>query len=37
LELHALRAEFNEAMIRGIADKFVELGLRDAGYRYVKH
>jgi alpha-galactosidase len=29
------RAEFNEAMIRGIADKFVELGLRDAGYRYV--
>jgi alpha-galactosidase len=29
------RAEFNEAMIRGIADKFVDLGLRDAGYRYV--
>jgi len=29
------RAEFNEAMIRGVADKFVSLGLRDAGYRYV--
>jgi alpha-galactosidase len=29
------RAEFNEAMIRGIADKFISLGLRDAGYRYV--
>lgn len=29
------RPEFNEAMIRGIADKFVTLGLRDAGYRYV--
>lgn len=29
------RDEFNEAMIRGIADKFVDLGLRDAGYRYV--
>jgi alpha-galactosidase len=29
------REEFNEAMIRGIADKFISLGLRDAGYRYV--
>jgi alpha-galactosidase len=29
------RDEFNEAMIRGIADKFISLGLRDAGYRYV--
>lgn len=29
------RDEFNEAMIRGIADKFVSLGLRDAGYTYV--
>jgi len=29
------RAEFNETMIRGIVDKFVELGLKDAGYRYV--
>ena len=29
------RDEFNEAMIRGIADKFVELGLKDAGYRYI--
>src|SRR5438445_13157069 len=29
------RAEFNEAMIRGIADKFIELGLKDAGYTYV--
>ena len=29
------RAEFNEAMIRGIADKFIELGLKDAGYQYV--
>ena len=29
------RAEFNEDMIRGVADKMVELGLRDAGYRYV--
>ena len=27
--------EFNEAMIRGIADKFAELGLKDAGYRYI--
>ncbi|HUA80087.1 MAG TPA: glycoside hydrolase family 27 protein [Dyella sp.] len=29
------RDEFNEAMIRGIADKFISLGLRDAGYTYV--
>jgi alpha-galactosidase len=29
------RDEFNETMIRGIADKFVELGLKDAGYRYI--
>lgn len=29
------RDEFNEQMIRGIADKMVSLGLRDAGYRYV--
>lgn len=29
------RDEFDEAMIRGIADKFISLGLRDAGYRYV--
>jgi alpha-galactosidase len=29
------RDEFNEAMIRGVADKFISLGLRDAGYRYV--
>jgi len=29
------RDEFNEAMIRGIADKFISLGLRDAGYSYV--
>jgi alpha-galactosidase len=29
------RAEFNEAMIRGVADKFIELGLKDAGYTYV--
>ena len=29
------RDEFNETMIRGVADKFISLGLRDAGYRYV--
>jgi alpha-galactosidase len=29
------RDEFNEKMIRGIADKFISLGLRDAGYKYV--
>ena len=31
----ACRAEFNETMIRGIADIFVNRGLRDAGYQYV--
>ncbi|MBL1106709.1 NPCBM/NEW2 domain-containing protein [Streptomyces sp. 5-8] len=29
------RAEFNEAMVRGMADLFVTKGLKDAGYRYV--
>ncbi|UNO38914.1 NPCBM/NEW2 domain-containing protein [Streptomyces sp. MST-110588] len=29
------RAEFNEAMIKGIADLFVEKGLKAAGYQYV--
>jgi alpha-galactosidase len=29
------RAEFNEAMVKGIADAFVSQGLRDAGYTYV--
>jgi len=29
------RQEFNDAMIRGIADIFVSRGLRDAGYQYV--
>lgn len=29
------RDEFDEGMIRGIADKFVSLGLKDAGYQYV--
>jgi hypothetical protein len=29
------RAEFNEAMVKGIADKFVDSGLKSAGYRYV--
>lgn len=29
------RNEFDESMIRGIADKFVSLGLKDAGYQYV--
>jgi alpha-galactosidase len=29
------RDEFDEAMIRGVADKFISLGLRDAGYQYV--
>ncbi|MEU1123386.1 alpha-galactosidase [Streptomyces sp. NPDC005899] len=28
-------AQFNEAMIKGIADIFVEKGLKDAGYEYV--
>ncbi|GAA3012983.1 hypothetical protein GCM10020229_25370 [Kitasatospora albolonga] len=29
------RAEFNESMVRGIADLFVSQGLREAGYTYV--
>ncbi|SEE27627.1 alpha-galactosidase [Streptomyces sp. 2131.1] len=29
------RAEFNEEMVEGIADIFVEKGLKDAGYEYV--
>ena len=29
------RAEFNEAMVKAIADIFVEKGLKDAGYQYV--
>jgi alpha-galactosidase len=29
------RAEFNEEMVRGIADLFVARGLKDAGYEYV--
>jgi alpha-galactosidase len=29
------RADFNETMIKGIADLFVSRGLRDAGYQYV--
>jgi alpha-galactosidase len=29
------RAEFNEAMVKGIADLFVARGLKDAGYQYV--
>ncbi|MFE7131797.1 NPCBM/NEW2 domain-containing protein [Streptomyces sp. NPDC057638] len=29
------RAEFNEVMVKGIADIFVERGLKDAGYTYV--
>ena len=29
------RDEFNETMIRAIVDKFVALGLKDAGYRYI--
>ncbi|MEU5531819.1 NPCBM/NEW2 domain-containing protein [Streptomyces sp. NPDC020362] len=28
-------ADFNEAMVKGIADLFVNKGLKDAGYRYV--
>ncbi|GLZ31868.1 alpha-galactosidase [Lentzea sp. NBRC 105346] len=31
----ACRAEFNEAMVKGIADIFVNKGLKDAGYQYV--
>src|SRR3954470_5019917 len=29
------KADFNEAMIRGIADLFVSKGLKDVGYQYV--
>ena len=29
------RAEFNESMVKGIADLFVDKGLKDAGYQYV--
>ncbi|MEV0224101.1 NPCBM/NEW2 domain-containing protein [Streptomyces sp. NPDC050704] len=29
------RAEFNEEMVKGIADIFVDKGLKDAGYQYV--
>ncbi|MFC9392647.1 NPCBM/NEW2 domain-containing protein [Streptomyces sp. NPDC057027] len=29
------RAEFNESMVKGIADIFVSQGLKDAGYQYV--
>src|SRR3954468_15773351 len=29
------RAEFNESMIKGIADIFVDRGLKAAGYQYV--
>ncbi|WP_433855033.1 NPCBM/NEW2 domain-containing protein [Streptomyces kronopolitis] len=29
------RAEFNEEMVKGIADLFVRKGLKDAGYQYV--
>lgn len=29
------RAEFDEAMVKGIADLFVSKGLKDAGYQYV--
>src|SRR3977135_122990 len=29
------RAEFNETMVKGIADIFVAKGLREAGYQYV--
>ncbi|GGU99034.1 hypothetical protein GCM10010211_78040 [Streptomyces albospinus] len=29
------RAEFNEDMVKGIADLFLSKGLKDAGYRYV--
>ncbi|WP_206308486.1 NPCBM/NEW2 domain-containing protein [Streptomyces sp. A1277] len=29
------RAEFNESMVKAIADIFVEKGLKDAGYEYV--
>ncbi|MET8244215.1 NPCBM/NEW2 domain-containing protein [Streptomyces sp. NPDC005202] len=29
------RAEFNESMVKGIADLFADKGLKDAGYQYV--
>src|SRR3569833_2403354 len=29
------RPDFNEAMVKGIADLFVSSGLKDAGYEYV--
>ncbi len=29
------RTEFNEAMVKGVADYFVSSGLKDAGYQYV--
>ncbi|KUJ64066.1 alpha-galactosidase [Streptomyces albus subsp. albus] len=29
------RAEFNEEMVKGMADLFVDKGLRDAGYQYI--
>ncbi|MFJ6015402.1 NPCBM/NEW2 domain-containing protein [Streptomyces sp. NPDC092952] len=29
------RAEFDESMVKGIADIFVEKGLKDAGYQYI--
>ncbi|MFJ9412285.1 NPCBM/NEW2 domain-containing protein [Streptomyces sp. NPDC101393] len=29
------RAEFNEDMVKGIADLFIDKGLKDAGYEYV--
>src|SRR3954449_9855387 len=29
------RADFNENMVKGIADIFVDRGLKDAGYQYV--
>ncbi|NED83478.1 alpha-galactosidase [Streptomyces sp. SID11233] len=29
------RAEFDETMVKGIADIFVEKGLKDAGYQYI--
>ncbi len=29
------RAEFNEAMVKGVADKFLSAGLKEAGYQYV--
>ncbi|QKW10288.1 NPCBM/NEW2 domain-containing protein [Streptomyces sp. NA04227] len=29
------RAEFNEQMVKGMADLFIEKGLKDAGYKYI--